>query len=83
MPVLDILDIGIGAHIAGLKTRYLSLPPNATIQEIVIAQKGDRIAFHLSMQTVPEWVRLLQRWVPGSKRLSFQYMGAHYTVPAE
>jgi len=126
----EIVDIGIGAHVTGLKTRHITLPPHAYIEDIVLSPQGDRIAWLLSMRGGPDWLLQLQRriprvhlqaervegvwisridgaemheisrrevdtkhrfpprldqlqWVPGSKRLSFMYQDALYTVPAE
>jgi len=63
-PAVDILDIGIGSRTTGMKTYHVQLPPNVTIQEMVISPQGDQVAWHLSMQAIPVWAQLLQRWVP-------------------
>ena len=49
---MDILDIGIGEGVVGLKTRHIDLPPNATIQEVAFSPRGDRIAWRLAIQPI-------------------------------
>jgi hypothetical protein len=54
-----VLDFHIGDRT--VNERYIPLPPDTALQEMVISPQGDRIAWHLSTKTQGVWVESL--WV--------------------